>query len=98
MIHGWDSMNVNHQLCALTYTILYNGLEHLWVLVSIRDTKCSFGGVKNYSRFSTVRRDGAQNLYTSQGSTVLCISSIVPICDYISMLLLEDFNFVCLTF
>lgn len=70
------------------------GTNPLWIL---RD-KCSFDGVKNYSRFSTVRRDGAQNLYTSQGSTVLCISSIVPICDYISMLLLEDFNFVCLTF
>lgn len=63
-----------------------------------QDTAVVSGESKVICGFLNGSGIGAPNLHFMQGSTVLCISDIVPASGCISMLLLEDLNFVCLTF
>lgn len=66
---------MEHQLCALIYTISYGGLEHLWVLVSegvlepiSPDTRgqFKFGGIqKLYVNFQLCRSQCVSPLHCS---------------------------------
>lgn len=78
-IHRWESVDVEGWLCALIYAILYRGLEHPRILVSVGGgsgtntpwipwDNLHLGESKVICGFSTARGSASQPLHCSRGN------------------------------